>query len=60
MASWFETHGLPRSSPRGFNGPHPESLTQKAANEMALLRELVMAGTKPGHDEKANRFQAVR
>jgi hypothetical protein len=58
----------------------PQSLTEKAANEMALLREARharpcaghprlcshqasktwMAGTKPGRDEKANRFQAVR
>jgi hypothetical protein len=61
-------------------GPHPESLTQKAANRIGLssstrharpcaghprlaalrVKKDVDGRDKPGHDEKAGHFQAVR
>jgi hypothetical protein len=37
----------------------PNSLTQKAANDVGLLAKLVMAGTKPGHDENGVIFSRL-
>jgi hypothetical protein len=49
MTAWFETRGVATLLTMKVQEPHPESLTQNAANEMKRSSEARHARPRAGH-----------